>query len=278
MRVLVGAVLLAVGATVWLALPDSEEADRAPRRGAAKPGGVASAGGGAQAASEQRKDTSGGEPEVPPVSPAKLAGLITALERGNEKAARVAAVELGKLGPAAAPAVPALIAALEDADRDLTNHALHALEVIGPKAGAAAPVVAKLLIEYEHMKEEFERNNPDCRVHWGQFPHLASDALAAFGDASIAPLIEALADPNWGVEYHAQTVLRTIGVAAAEALVRACHTGNEHARAAAVEVLGALGKERPELLEEVTRLLADADSDSTRPVQAASRDAPTPRR
>lgn len=223
-----GVVLLAIVATVWVALPDSDEADRATRGGAADRTAASSSGGAARPAPTEQKDPSSAKEDVPPADPARIAKLIATI-KGEGKDSAIAA--------------------------------LKALAAIGPAAGEAAPVVAKILIDFEHVMEEFRRKNPTTFVNSGRFPHEAADALVAFGDASIAPMIQALADPTWGVHYHATNVLREIGVPAADALVHACHTGNDHARASAVEVLGFLGEERPQLLAEVARLLVDPKDD-----------------
>lgn len=101
-----------------------------------------------------------GAPAVP--------ALISAVKDREGRVRRVAAIALGRIGPAARDAVPALIGALSDADRYVRYPAAVALERIGPAAKQAIPV----------LKVVRERD-PDSKVRRG-----AAGALKRIGKST----------------------------------------------------------------------------------------------
>jgi hypothetical protein len=68
-----------------------------------------------------------------------LSEWVARLKDKSDPARWEAAFELGNLGAAAAPAVPALIEALKDESKGCRSHAIKALGKIGPGAKAAVP-------------------------------------------------------------------------------------------------------------------------------------------
>jgi HEAT repeat protein len=71
------------------------------------------------------------------LGPAAVPRLIEGLK--NEKAREHVAYVLGRIGPAAAPAVPALTSLISDPDERVAQEAILALAAIGPDAKAAVP-------------------------------------------------------------------------------------------------------------------------------------------
>jgi HEAT repeat protein len=131
-------------------------------------------------------------PSSPDLSGANLtdAKLITALGDAASGVRRAAATALGRIGPAAAWAVPALITALGDADMEVRDNAAQALEQIGP---AAVPTLITAL------------GNANGRVRWK-----AAQALEQIGPAAVEAvpaLITALGDDDVGVRSAAAKAL-----------------------------------------------------------------------
>lgn len=82
-----------------------------------------------------------------PLGEAEVAALARELGSPDLERARAAAGGLAAAGSSAAPALDALIAAVERGDARLRLLAVTALGAIGPAAGRAAPVVARLLAD-----------------------------------------------------------------------------------------------------------------------------------
>ena len=79
-----------------------------------------------------------------PTFPSDVRALSSLLHDSDLDIRRVAACQLGDLGPAAAPAVPDLIQALSD-EREVRGCAASALSKIGPAAAPAVPELTKML-------------------------------------------------------------------------------------------------------------------------------------
>lgn len=122
---------------------------------------------------------------------------ITILVSDDVNAAKAAAIALGQIGEAAAPAVPALIdAMLTAADPVLAMWAVDALFGIGPGATEAVPA---LLLALDH---------PDAEVRG-----LAAHALSAIGDNSqevIAALIAHTTDSGQSVSMFVMGALNKL--------------------------------------------------------------------
>src|SRR5207302_7485743 len=88
----------------------------------------------------------------------ELADLVKDLKSDKPNTRARAAESLGRLGPAAAPAVPQLIAALGDKVAAVQRESLIALDRIGPAAREAVPALVALL------KGETSRNY-DAAIH-----------------------------------------------------------------------------------------------------------------
>jgi HEAT repeat protein len=138
-----------------------------------------------------------------------------------------AAWALGRVGPAAAPAVPALAAAAADEGRlvDPRWSAVVALGRLGPVSGAAAPTLLGLLSSAD----------PDMR-------EASARSLGLIGGerAAVAALIAAGSDPDQLVREGAAAGLGAIGPAAgdaAETLERLCGDDWPAVRASAAEAV-----------------------------------------
>jgi len=78
----------------------------------------------------------------------KSVAEFEAMLRGTDPTAQAqGALGLGKLGPAAAPAVPALIDALRSPDQLVKQNAALALGDVGPAARAAVPALTAALAD-----------------------------------------------------------------------------------------------------------------------------------
>ena len=174
----------------------------------------------------------------------------------------VAAIQaLGGFGDRAAPAVPVLIEALADDDAQTRSIAADVLGEIGPKAKEAVPALIRLL------RSKGEASSASCStgicVLSARRERLSVPAARALGKigpnarAAVAPLIEALADPDGTVRYEAVEALGAIGPDAAPAvpaLVRALDDRDQSRRGKAAEALGQIGAAAvPSLIEVVHR-------------------------
>jgi HEAT repeat protein len=127
------------------------------------------------------------------------------LGKGQTDEVLRAAEQLGRLGKAAAPAVPDLVALLDHTDPLVRAAGLRALGAVGPEAaGAVAKVIARL----------------DDRDLAGSIPlwQIASETLGQMGEAAVPALIQQL-DPRRPQRYYgACAALQRIGPAAAQAV------------------------------------------------------------
>ena len=163
--------------------------------------------------------------------------LLSEVKAAEEKRARTAIDALGRLGPAAQPAVSALAARLKD--RELTETVLAALRAIGPEARDAVPALLALLRE------------PGRDV---ALP--AAEVLVRIGPAAIPSVTGLLQDPNVVFRRFAVTLLAEFGPAAREALpalLRVLEDPDTLVRAGAAHVMEAIG---PSARDAVPALLA----------------------
>jgi HEAT repeat protein len=182
--------------------------------------------------------------------PAELRAPIAALRHNETWVRRNGAEELGRLGAAARPAIPALIAAAVDVEEPVRKSAAGALEKIDPEwpatPGAAEAVPALVKALGSRFTEVWQ---------------LASFLLGRIGKPAVPTLIDALAD-RWQ-DTRQVVVARSlgrIGPAAAEAVPALAHelTGEHaHVRQAAAEALGQIGPAAEPAVPGLIQLLTD---------------------
>jgi HEAT repeat protein len=131
---------------------------------------------------------------------------------------------LAEMGPDAKVAVPVLIGALGSREEHVRDEAALALANIGPEARAAIPA---LIADYREPR-------PFA-------PLRGMQALALFGDAALAPLLEALEDPDEDVRGHAAQALGWMGEKAMPPLVMRLRHKKPEVRGAAAGALGQMG-------------------------------------
>jgi HEAT repeat protein len=172
----------------------------------------------------------------------RIARYVHQLEATDPDDRRLAAEILGRIGPAAEPAVPALTAALMDANPSVRHGAAVAVKRIGQ---AAVPALTAALAD------------PDKSVRVA-----AADALGRLGPAAVpavSALTAALADPDKRVRVAAAVAVKRIGQAAVPALTAALADGNPDVREAAASALGGIGQAAVPAL---TAALADGNPDA----------------
>jgi HEAT repeat protein len=180
---------------------------------------------------------------------------ILSLAHPDPKAREAAPRALGRIGPAAAPAVPALADALTDPDQAVRLSAASALGWIGPAAAPAVPALIEVLAD------------PDQRVRG-----IASGALGLIGPPAVPALANALADPDQQVRAYAALALREIGPAAAPAvpaLADALTDPDKGVRASAALALQMMGPAAAPAMPALADVLADRDQDLARIAAAA---------
>jgi HEAT repeat protein len=135
------------------------------------------------------------------IGAAAVPRLAEALASPCRRVRREAAWALGRLGPAAEPAVVPLMTALRDRDPKVAQAAAHTLGLIGPKASGAAEALVVVLADSNYLL---------CRM--------AAWALAQIGAAAVPALIQALTSPDMFVRCEAAWALAQIGRAASDAV------------------------------------------------------------
>ena len=200
----------------------------------------------------------------------------------DDKVRRALAGILGRIGPAAAAAVPALIEMLRDKDHDVGKNAIaaEALERIGPAAKTAVPALTELLREKDvkicivaahalggigpeakaavPALAEFLRG-PDSRIR-----HVAVTALGNIGpgaEAAIPALADLLRDNNERGQGGAAGALARIGLAAVPALTRLLRDKDNEIRVTAARVLTDVGAGAKSAVPILTELLRDKDDE-----------------
>src|SRR5213594_1348861 len=160
------------------------------------------------------------------IGEAGVSQFVAVLRRGNAKARAKAALHLGLIGPKAGPAAPTLAKALNDPDASVRNEAVTALAQIGPSASAAMPA----------LNEALKLDNDYFRLR-------VVDALwkVGHGSASTVPiLIKVLRDPQNPNRAKAAALLGEMGEdarAALPALREILHEEFSYTRVKAEEAL-----------------------------------------
>ncbi len=130
---------------------------------------------------------------------------LEALLRSDDPYVRsFAAFTLGRLGDAAAPAIPALIDAYRREEKEGRGAAVGALGALGPLAATGVPALVEGLA------------NPVNHRRWSAARSLGR--IGAPAKPAVPALIEALRDPNEHVRLHVAQALGRLGVEAAAAV------------------------------------------------------------
>jgi HEAT repeat protein len=179
------------------------------------------------------------------------------LETAREGVARI----FGKIGPAAADAVPALMNALADKNWRMRLAAARSLGQIGAKAEAALPVLVKALVDQgEPVRKAAAEALKRIDANWasnslaqssiealverlkrtGEEGKVTLDAFAVIGPASVPVLVAALVADDRVLREAAATALGRMGPgaqAAIPALVKAAQDSHGWVREAAAQAL-----------------------------------------
>jgi HEAT repeat protein len=141
----------------------------------------------------------------------KVQKLIQDLGSSTKQVRRDAAMNLGKMGPAAKEAVPALIKALNDQDRQVGENAVAAFADLGPVGIDAIPA----LIDGMGGGNRGGRRRFDGRQ---QYVVHAAYALSRMGPNAIPPLVKALSNDDFSRREGAAIALGDMGPSAHEAI------------------------------------------------------------
>jgi HEAT repeat protein len=175
-----------------------------------------------------------------------LAGALADRDKGVRESAVAA---LGRLGSPAA--IEALIAAFEGSDRELRQAAAAALQAAAwvPADSRQRAIRAVLRNDVAAAEAEGAAAVAPLLVSLGAADPAvrrgAAEALGAIGDArAVGPLVSALGDQDELVRGAAVGALARIGPAAAVAVIAALGGKGAHVRAAASDVIAAVGESR----------------------------------
>ena len=128
---------------------------------------------------------------MPKQGRSEVTDLIEMLQDDDYLVRMNAAESLGRLGSAAAPALPALIKALEDKQDFVSGAAARTLGAMGPTAAPAVPALAEALKQGAYRTPPGdEAALPDAMCVF------AGNALADIGPAAVPALSELLTDEN----------------------------------------------------------------------------------
>lgn len=181
-------------------------------------------------------------PQEEPVEP-----WIEALKGANEERRLEAAQKLARMGPRAAPAVPALTEALNDKFTRIRLQAAEALASVGPEAKSAVPA----LIERTGDKEKDAKVRDQAVVALARIDPQSPEVLAALG--------KAFRDRDAVVRQHAEEGLLAARKAAVKILMEAMKDPDTKVRERAVAALGKLEGEAREAVPELSRSLKHQD-------------------
>lgn len=194
----------------------------------------------------------------PPAAPVEK--LIQQLQDPDETTRLRAAKELGKMGAAAAPAVPALQVATKDADEDVRRVAGNSLRAIQAALASGPSEQVQRLIRDLQSPDEFVRLKAAKEL--GKLGSAARDAVPA--------LQKVLQDPDEDVRLVATNSLRLIQAstgppsAGLQKLIQQLASPDELVRMKAAKDLAKMGTAAKEAVPALTKLLQDPDEDVRR--------------
>ena len=174
-------------------------------------------------------------------------GLIGALQVSDRYVRDYTAWALGRIGPAAAPAVEALCQILQDRDENVQATVAWALGEIGPAAAAAIP---HLRVAMTDVNERVQRG--------------AIRALSGIGVPALPTLIEALENPSAEVRKAVGLALADIKAPAIPALIDAIQHRKEVAQRTAALALGRMGPTASPAAPSLINLLRSPDEEVCR--------------
>ena len=182
------------------------------------------------------------------------AALGLALDASDEGVRVAAARALGHLGIRGREAVGGLHRALADESVNVRGESALSLSKLaraGVPTGPAPPAATVLPALLHLARGTIDRLMPDVEL---------VDALASFGPAAVAPLADALQDPDAGVRWHAAGALLQLGPAAHQAALPLRVAMNDEAWV----VRNAAGRALEEVVAaDAAPLLVDALRDSS---------------
>lgn len=185
--------------------------------------------------------------------------LIQQLQDPDEIVRLRAAKELGKLGAAAAPAIPALQNAAKDSDEDVRRVAVNSLKAIqAAQTAGPSEQVARLIRDLQNP-DEFVRMKAAKEL--GKIGSGARDALPA--------LQKLLQDPDEDVRLVATNSIRLIQASGApsanvQKLIQQLEAADELVRMKAAKELAKLGSAAKDAVPALQKLLRDPDEDVRR--------------
>ena len=175
--------------------------------------------------------------------------LVEAMADDNDRVRAMAVEALGKIGESAAGvAIPGLMRALRDQDNGVSALAAEALGQMGESADGAIPALVRSL---SHLNAEVRRN--------------AAEALGKMGGTAAgarAALENTACDEDGGVRSEAIRALGALGLPTPQStrvVASAFRDPDPLVRAAAVESLGQWGEPSEGDLDDLIRLLEDAN-------------------
>lgn len=171
--------------------------------------------------------------------------LVEQLSARDLTTRRDAAYQLGKLGTAAKPALPALIKAVSDPDKQVWSLSLGALANLGPDAAEALPALIENL--------DSRRNRGGRERDRRQLLMRSAFVISRIGPVAIPRLIEALKSGDAVTRAGSARALGSMGPAANAAipvLVANLPHGDADERRETIDALGLIGRDAAPALGE----------------------------
>ncbi len=178
-----------------------------------------------------------------------IESLIDTLRHPDSEVRQSSAIVLGELGDK--QAVEPLIQALNDSDREVRHTAAEALGKLGDRQAVEPPIQA--LKENTWVWQTADPIWGEMDDEWGR-SWTATEALVKLGELALSPLLNALADENKWVRFHAVGTLGKLGDARATLpLIEALKDSDFDVRRSAARALGELGNKAVEPLIQVLK-------------------------
>lgn len=208
---------------------------------------------------------------------APSSSTLAQLDSPNAEFRMQAARDIGALGPAAAPAVPALAARLTDDSPQVRAYVCYALGMIGPAAAPVFPKIAERVADADpQVRREAVKALRRLKVDRAELIPVmirvlesstseevipAMHAIAEMGKDAVPGLIEALKHEE--ARYWACQILSEIGAdaaAAASGVAEVLNDARAEVRREAVLCLGHLGSASKPYADKVLALTDDTDA------------------